>query len=234
MYTGTFDPPTEAHHAIMRSAIRDHGVKRLVVAVNNVASEKVFKCTAEQRRELLVAGMDPDIADRVEVVIEPPKGKNALFEQLHKDSRYAWVGIIGADSFTHLPPEAHEGRRWLIYARNGQDTGVDSPSLIHVQLDAALDGVSASRARELFAKGESVRGIVRPGAAALIAARGYYAMPVAAALADRMQRFDKLWTAMAGAQTALEKPAFVPTQSPEEAPNYLARYIAGLIVPAHD
>ena len=234
MYTGTFDPPTEAHHAIMRSAVCDHGVNRLIVAVNNAKSPKVFKCSAAQRRELLLAGMHPEIAGRVEVVIEPPRGKNALFAQLEKDARYDWSCVIGEDSFMALPPEARAHRRWLVFERAGVMTTVtDTPNVKRVRLAEALNGVSATRAREALEKGKSVTGLVRAGAAALIAARGYYAMPVAAALAQRMERFDALWTAMTGAQVALEKPAFVPTQSPEETPNYLARYLAGMIVSPH-
>lgn len=228
-YSGTFDPPTLAHVGIMSHVVRNGGVDKLMVVVNNRTNPKVFRCSAEQRRAMILAALPADIASRVDVVIEPEGGKNALIDRVIAEGRYDWVGVIGEDSYTKLAPEVLAERKWLLVTRDNSVTGVLPPNVTRIAIADASRGISSSRVRELLEKGEDASALVAPAVAAYIKTHALYSVPAMAALATRERTFHYLWTMLAGAAAALPPPPFIPTQSPEEMPNYIKRYLDGSI-----
>lgn len=229
MYSGTFDPPTRAHVGIMSHVSRHGGVDKLLVVVNNRASPKVFRCSAGQRRDMILAALPADVARRTSVIIEPDGGKNPMFEALVAAHDYDWVGVVGEDSYTALPEQVKAARRWLLVTRDHSVTGALPANVARIAIDDASQGISSSRARELLAKGDDVSALLAPAVIAYIQRHALYTVPAMVALEGRERQFHALWTLLAGASAALPPPPFVPTQSPEEMPNYIRRYLDGTL-----
>ena len=227
MYSGTFDPPTLAHVGIMSHVVRNSDIAKLLVVVNTRSSPKVYRCTAEQRRAMILAALPSDIADRIEVVVEPDRGKNAVFEERVAEGRFSWFGVIGEDSFALLPPNARDGRSWLVVTRDHSLDGKLPANARRIAIPDAGRNISSTRARALLESGHDTSELLPTGVITYIKAHALYVMPAMAALASRQTLFNGLWTMLAGAQAAMPPPQFVPTQAPEEMPNYIKRYIAG-------
>lgn len=228
-YTGTFDPPTRAHLAIVENLVREQKLAKVIVVVNDAGSRKAYNCSVAERCAMFRASLPKDIAPFVEIRGEPEIGKNALFAQLAQQGRYSWHGVIGDDSYATLPADVKASRKWLVIDRNGVPP--TDPGVRRITVGAASEGISSSKVRALLAQGLDAAGMLPEGAARLIRAHAFYAMPTGALLAVRERTFNALCALLAGVKAALssDKPPFVPTQSVAAMRSYIVRYRQGRV-----
>ena len=80
LYSGTFDPPTKAHNAVIRCAIKNLNLERLYIFVNK-NGEKNYKCSSVERVEMLKR-MLKDIEDRVVIIAQSSDCKRADYQMI--------------------------------------------------------------------------------------------------------------------------------------------------------
>jgi nicotinic acid mononucleotide adenylyltransferase len=97
LYSGTFDPPTKAHNAIIRSAIKNLGLERLYIFVNK-NGEKNYKCSSQQRVKMLQL-MLSDLQDKVVVVAQASDNKRSDYLMIKKILSQKIIHITGDDSY---------------------------------------------------------------------------------------------------------------------------------------
>ena len=97
IYSGTFDPPTKAHNAIIRSAIQNLGLKKLYIFVNKTG-EKNYKCSSQQRVEMLQL-MLSDLQDKVIIIAQASDNKRSDYLMIKKILNQKIIHITGYDSY---------------------------------------------------------------------------------------------------------------------------------------
>lgn len=97
IYSGTFDPPTKAHNAIIRSAISNLGLEKLYIFVNK-NGEKNYKCSSQQRVEMLQL-MLSDIQEKVVIIAQASDNKRSDYLMIKKILNQKIIHIIGVDSY---------------------------------------------------------------------------------------------------------------------------------------
>ncbi len=107
IYSGSFDPPTKAHNAIIRSALDNLRLDKLYIFVNKNGS-KNYKCSSNERVEM-VQRMLADLGDRVVVVAQ---------ESDNKRSDYFFIKKLLNEKIIHITGEDSYQRRLLILPEN--------------------------------------------------------------------------------------------------------------------
>lgn len=133
IYSGTFDPPTKAHNAIIRSAIEKLGLEKLYIFVNK-NGEKDYKCSSRQRVEMLQR-MLTDLHEKVVVIAQASDNKRSDYLMIKNILNSKLLLISGEDSYR---------RRLLILPENRVSVSAIAiiPRLVNVasqEQDIALE-----------------------------------------------------------------------------------------------
>lgn len=104
LYSGTFDPPTKAHNAIIRNAIQNLKLERLYIFVNKNGG-KQYKCSSEERVAMLKR-MLKDIEDKVVIIAQASDSKREDYKMIKN--------ILIKDKVIHIVGEDSYERRLLI------------------------------------------------------------------------------------------------------------------------
>jgi nicotinic acid mononucleotide adenylyltransferase len=149
IYTGTFDPPTNAHKEIMNLAIEKYHVNQLYIYIN-VSGTKDFK-TSFQEREAMVSGMLGKNSTRVKIMPVLQENKELVIASVDKDPGIQTIQFSGQDSFDTMPPDIvrARNRRWVVIPRG--DTPVNIPKNSNVDVLTPIDDTSSSEIRKLIA-----------------------------------------------------------------------------------
>jgi nicotinic acid mononucleotide adenylyltransferase len=97
LYSGTFDPPTRAHEAIILTSIEKLKLDKLYIFVNK-NDEKVYKCSILQRIEMLKC-MLKDIKEKVVIIDQSSDNKHQEYLILKKIISEPIILITGQDSY---------------------------------------------------------------------------------------------------------------------------------------
>jgi nicotinate-nucleotide adenylyltransferase len=174
---GTFNPPHNGHVALAHAAEEQFGDEVVVVVAARPVHKEV-QLDADTRFELARAAfpgheVELDSHERTVDMLEAGRWRDPIF-------------LIGADEFsdflTWKDPEGVIARARLAVATR--------PGYPHDRLDRVLEGlthperveffeieplaISSKDIRERVGRGESIEGVVPPGVAELIEARGLY------------------------------------------------------------
>jgi hypothetical protein len=116
-YTGSFDPLTKVHEAIIRATAADPRVEHMYVIVN-ASGVKNFNTSSYQRIQIIEAALS-DLRDKVEIKSVPQEGKDQFIRDLA--GGHETISVLGEDSFSVLPKDLLKapGREWLVYRRAG-------------------------------------------------------------------------------------------------------------------
>lgn len=108
VYWGAFDPPTSAHYEIMKSAIQNLKLKKLIVVVNN-SSYKNYTYSLEERKKTIQYKIQENGLKNVEILDQDDSNKinYTYLRRLTNDPLYA---IAGYDAYV----------RWLKYSSDSE------------------------------------------------------------------------------------------------------------------
>jgi cytidyltransferase-like protein len=107
IYWGAFDPPTDAHIAIISTALKALPVTKLVVVVNNHAYKK-YDYPLESRLQMIRQKLSPEDLNKLEILWQNDSYKldyPALKQKYPETSFYA---IAGYDAY----------KKWLEYSKS--------------------------------------------------------------------------------------------------------------------
>lgn len=171
IFGGRFDPPHLGHLALARAAVRHFGIDELHVTVVADAAHKPSEAPAEDRLELAKL----TFAD-LNAIVELEEHAYTV-DALEASGYSEPIFLIGADQLAALPswkePErVLELARLGVAARPGYEPPLASPRVEVFDLEP--HPVSSSELRRRVREGRSIDGLVVPGVAAYIAARGLY------------------------------------------------------------
>ena len=228
-YSGSFDPPTRAHVAIIEQAIQQLHVDKLYVILNRAGGKKdSYNASVEQRTQMILEGVDPALRSRIEVVPALAEERGSLIAKLSAPARKPFYALAGEDSFALVPESARldPNRRWVVTPR--EEPGVTSALVRDGTYDVLdvpqLEGVSSTAARSSIAAGNHGDGILNEGVQRFAAANHLYEVPATpAALAQarlaHAQAFQdflaRTGNLVPGGTDGLQAPEFKPQQSPE-------------------
>jgi nicotinate-nucleotide adenylyltransferase len=181
---GVFDPPHLGHVALVRAAVRELGLDRLLVLVVADPGHKRATLPAETRLDLARLAF----ADVPEAVVEldlHPRTVDSLEERTLEDALF----ILGADELAAFESWKEPGRvlelaRLAVAMRPG--TTRDELEAVRrrlpvpdrvVAFEMEPVAISSSDVRARVAHGESIDGLVPPRVAEAISRLGLYATP---------------------------------------------------------
>lgn len=222
VYTGSFDPPTKAHEAIIRAGAKEPGVDKLYVLVN-VSGSKNFNTSSYERIEMLKTALS-DLAGKIDFRPVLQEAKQDLISQISQGQKT--ITMIGEDSYLALPNGALDdlSRQWLVFRRIGASAPVNSvKENVQFREVPGIEGeVSSSLAREIIGTTEVAK-YLNPDVVSLIRKKHLYSAekdPNFAALqkdfyTESFEDFKKNLTSIFPEMnfSNLEMPAFKPTQS---------------------
>ena len=178
LYGGAFDPPHLGHVAVADAARKRFGAERLVILVSERPAHRAVHASAEDRLALARAAFPGD-----DVRLDPyPRTVELLRAEQFDDP----VFVVGADQFREFldwsePEKVLERTRIAVAAR---------PGFPRPELDAVVEALArpervlffeiepnpaaSTDVRARAATGNSLDGLVPPGVAELIEARGLY------------------------------------------------------------
>lgn len=172
-YTGSFDPLTKVHEAIIRATAADPRVEHMYVIVN-ASGVKNFNTSSYQRIQIIEAALS-DLRDKVEIKSVPQEGKDQFIRDLA--GGHETISVLGEDSFSVLPKDLLEapGREWLVYRRAGsQPIATEGYKNVHLkEISSAFPETSSSLARTLIGKPE-LNNYLSPAVLTLIQREGFY------------------------------------------------------------
>jgi nicotinic acid mononucleotide adenylyltransferase/uridine phosphorylase len=173
IYTGSFDPLTKVHEAIIRATAADPRVEHMYVIVN-ASGVKNFNTSSYQRIQIIEAALS-DLRDKVEIKSVPQEGKDQFIRDLAVG--HETISVLGEDSFSVLPKDLLEapGREWLVYRRAGsQPIATEGYKNVHLkEISSAFPETSSSLARTLIGKPE-LNNYLSPAVLTLIQREGFY------------------------------------------------------------
>lgn len=150
IYTGTFDPPTNAHKEIMTLAIEKYHVNQLNIYIN-ISGTKDFK-TSYQEREAMISGMLGKHSSKVKIIPVLQENKEAIIAAVDEAPGIQTIQFSGQDSFDTMPPDVvrARNRRWVVIPRG--DSEVNIPENSNVDVLNPIDDTSSSQIRKLIAE----------------------------------------------------------------------------------
>jgi len=153
IYSGTFDPPTKAHNAIIRNSITRLGLTKLYIFVNK-NDAKNCKCTLDERIAMLRL-MLADVRDKVVFVPQLSDNKHNEFLKIKQMAGGKCVLITGEDSYKKrlmLPPSRRtEMDAICIVPRDGK-TSINqleaNAFFLPLDMDKEVASLSSTQARQ--------------------------------------------------------------------------------------
>jgi nicotinate-nucleotide adenylyltransferase len=185
---GTFDPPHNGHVALARAAIRELGLKRLVVMVAGQPPHRAARTDPETRYRLARAAFeDFPQAELPRDELDRPGPAYTVDTVEELERRFGDVVLVmGGDMFASFPTW-REPNRIVEHARLAVAARSGTPSNAFGSVMAKLDrtervtffemapvDISASEVRRRVAAGEPYDDLVPPAVARLIEELGLY------------------------------------------------------------
>ena len=176
VYTGSFDPPTRAHEAIVRRGMSQYSIDEMVVFVNATSDVKNFNAGVDDRMQM-VKSMFPDLGAKV--VVKPifQETKNLQIEELarYRDEIYQFVG---EDSFEKIPPATFSDskRMWVVIPREGYQTHPipKKKNIFILSEDETVKSFSSTQFRQSVKIGSERSEMLRPEVLQYIQAHHFY------------------------------------------------------------
>ncbi len=154
-YSGTFDPPTIAHNAIIRTAIDYLQLDKLYIFVNK-NGEKNYKCSGQERVTMLER-MLGDLKSKVIIIDQCTDKKNQDYMVLKKIMHEPIINITGQDSYERRlkidPDKRINFDAIAIIPRSGVSSNIAlEEKAFFVPIDQELvAGVSSTQVRQQLA-----------------------------------------------------------------------------------
>jgi nicotinate-nucleotide adenylyltransferase len=169
LYGGVFDPPHNAHVALVRAAREHFRLDRLVILVAEKPGHKPPEAAAEVRMRMARAAF-PEL----DVELDPYARTIDMLRAREWDDP---IFFVGADQLQDLstwkePEEVLRLTRLAVATRPGYSPAVESDRIEVFEM-APLE-ISSSDVRRRVAAGEPIDGFVPPAVAELIAELGVY------------------------------------------------------------
>jgi nicotinic acid mononucleotide adenylyltransferase len=220
IYTGSFDPPTRLHLAIVRRSLKECRLDKVLI-VMNADGEKRFKASLEERTAMLRAGLSGAI-DKIDILwaFGVPGFAVALKDLAVLGGRSVSF-IMGQDAFEKVPPKvvSRPDAAWIAF-RRGDAPFPPAPAGGRVSLQTIDDplGTSSTKAREDLREGRGAGKWVEPAVEGVIRSEGLYA-PQESRRSAHGQAFERFLKALKARHpefdwTGIEAPAFEAQQSP--------------------
>jgi cytidyltransferase-like protein len=154
-YWGAFDPPTEAHVAIIQAAIEEIPLDRLYVVINN-HPYKNYAFSMEERKQMLLELIPREELHHVEILWQ--NGTHDLdYSTLRKRIGAPLCVIAGYDSYKkwveHSTPEERAAYDAIAVVPRGDDLPIlyDQNAFL-LPIDPIYRDVSSTKARALLHK----------------------------------------------------------------------------------
>ena len=155
IYSGSFDPPTRTHIALIRDALKRLQPGDQFVVIVNRGGPKNFRSSVSERVSLLKAGLGA-LANRIDFQALTPVEKDAFDGKYPPNEHF--IHFIGEDSAAALPKEvvANPNHSWVVYRRPGE-TSLAPNSLPNSEFRTlrGAAGVSSTQARADLEAGRS-------------------------------------------------------------------------------
>lgn len=153
-YSGSFDPLTQAHEAIIRAAANEPGVDKLYIIVN-LSGGKNYNVSGWERTDMLEEAF-ADLKGKIQIVRSLQEKKEERIVELAAGNPI--ITVIGEDSYAKLPPASlnRANTSWIVYRRIGQtqDLSMVPANVQFRSLAEITEEVSSSLAREEIQNGK--------------------------------------------------------------------------------
>ncbi len=231
IYTGSFDPPSNAHKKIMTQALDNYPIKKLLIFVN-VSGSKDFKSSFAERRAMILGMLGLD-ADRVEVRPILRENVNETMEAINKMAKT--IQFIGQDSFEALPPSSmlDTNRKWIVIPRGREPLYI--PENANAEALAPIDDTSSSEIRALIVKNKANEANIDPFVRDYILEHRLYVPELGAAEKAKIAAFEKLFheykISLKRAMPVIDlNDAFLPTYLPDQSVSAWSDKFTNLII----
>jgi nicotinate-nucleotide adenylyltransferase len=190
VFSGSFDPPTLAHQAIIEACLHQKNFNEVWVMPTGIREDKEIGATSNDRvtmlkhmkREIFKNTERLKISD-FELKLPLPTQTNRTVKELLVDFPDIdfWFAY-GADSYQDMP-NWQDGKKLqntlniLVAARRGYSLPLSSPHLVHLILadEKTVENVSSTLARNNIKTNQSLKALVCNSVDAYIASHGLYA-----------------------------------------------------------
>lgn len=152
IYWGAFDPPTDAHLAIMRTSLETLPLTKLVIVVNN-HSYKNYTYPLEARTQIIQHHIPAEYLDRIEILWQDDTKKLDYSALRAKFPKVAFCAIAGYDAYQkwiEYSP-AHERAAYdaiAIIPRGDKDAVLHDDNAFLMPIDEIYRHVSSTQIRE--------------------------------------------------------------------------------------
>ena len=222
IYSGTFDPPTKAHNAIIRSAIKNLGLEKLYIFVNK-NGEKNYKCSSQERVAMLQLMLE-DLQDKVVIIAQASDNKRSDYLMIKKILNQKIIHITGEDSYQRRLFVKPENRVLFdviaIIARDtDQDKAVDiklekNAFYLPITSNESIESISSTKTRAKLAMKRYNNIDVTPEVLSYIIEHSLYYFP--GNVKEREERYIEKYYAYVGKIYApCPPPEFDPLASEE-------------------
>lgn len=158
VYSGSFDPPTLAHKAVIESILMDKSIERLYVVVNRYTS-KTFKGSLQQRVKMveMMFEDEPAKSERLIVIVQDSPNKMTDYLVIKKILRSPLMLVTGQDSYVkslNIPEELRVKFDAIAVIPRGEDSSIDKNKLEEnvkvLNIDKKYIHVSSSLVRQMI------------------------------------------------------------------------------------
>ena len=158
VYSGSFDPPTIAHKAVMEAILKDPSIERLYVVVNRYTS-KTFKASLEQRVQMveMMFKDDPVKSERLIVIVQDSPNKMTDYLVIKKILKSPLMLVTGEDSYVkslNIPEESRVKFDAIAVIPRGEKSNLDINKLEGnvkiLKIDKKYLNVSSSLVRKMI------------------------------------------------------------------------------------
>lgn len=159
IYWGAFDPPTQAHIAIIKTALQKIDLQKLFIVVNN-HSYKNYNLTLEKRFELLSKALKAIPSEKILLLWQDDEHP-INYSFLRKFSTQPLCAISGYDSYKKWVACSNKQGRYLYQKIAVVPRGDEEPLLFDahaflLEIDPTYRHVSSSKERERCFKEEII------------------------------------------------------------------------------
>ncbi|MBT3236892.1 MAG: adenylyltransferase/cytidyltransferase family protein [Bdellovibrionales bacterium] len=130
-YPGSFDPPHKGHAHIVDTILNEFGFDKVVVAVNT-RPPKNYMVSIADRVELVKRQFGKNI-DKIEIVIEPPEGKDFLKKTIQQKYQTTVWSAVGSDGWAGIPQKIRDdaANKWIYITRDAGSEALPKVANIH-------------------------------------------------------------------------------------------------------
>ena len=222
IYSGSFDPPTKAHNAIIRSAIKNLALDKLYIFVNKNGS-KNYKCSSKERVEMLQR-MLSDLGDKVVIVAQESDNKRSDYLFIKKLLHEKLIHITGEDSYQRrlmiLPENRVQFDEIAIVPRNSFHKNINENELeknvFYLPLDEIYNEISSTETRRKLGVHDYKDIDLETEVLSYILEHGLYQEKSLEELDEKKQKFnDRFYSYIGRIYAPYQPPIFDPFASEE-------------------